>query len=208
MVYDAAGRELAPRQIVPPRPGLARAIIPRSPPPAQPSLVQAWFGLVTSPAEAAVLMGAKGYLDSEVRANTGTEIALPLHFRLVSTQYFLPGVRWLPRAHPGLMVGFGASMLLSAAASAVICLLLARRYAFSGPRSAGWALLGMLFGGMGLALMLALQEWPAHIACPKCRKLRVVTRGTCEHCGAPHALPTPDGTEILEETVAVPQPVG
>jgi hypothetical protein len=64
-----------------------------------------------------------------------------------------------------------------------------------------------MFGWVGLVLMLALQEWPARIACPKCRKLRVVTRDTCEHCSAAHTLPAPDGTEIFEEKVAILQPV-
>jgi hypothetical protein len=59
---------------------------------------------------------------------------------------------------------------------------------------------------VGLLLMLALQEWPARILCPKCRKPRVVTRDTCEHCGAAHAMPEPDGTEIFEQTAAMPQP--
>jgi hypothetical protein len=54
--------------------------------------------------------------------------------------------------------------------------------------------------------MIALLEWPALIACPKCRKLRVVTREHCEHCGAAHALPEPDGTEILEPTAMAPHP--
>jgi hypothetical protein len=58
--------------------------------------------------------------------------------------------------------------------------------------------MGFLFGWVGLLLMLVLQEWPARIACPKCRKLRLVTRESCEHCGVLHAIPTPDGTEIFE----------
>jgi hypothetical protein len=201
VVYDRAGREIPPRQIVPPRPGLARAIIPRSPPAAQPSLAHARFGLVAPPAEAVVLIGAKRYLDSEVRAMNGKEIPLPLQFLLTSTQYSFPGVRWLPRGHPDLILGFGVSMLLSAAASALVCSCLARRYAFSGPRHLGWTLLGLFFGWIGPALMLALQEWPARIACPNCRKPRVVTRDTCERCGAPHASPAPDGTEIFEPSL-------
>jgi hypothetical protein len=51
--------------------------------------------------------------------------------------------------------------------------------------------------------MLALQEWPARVACPRCRRPRVVNRDTCEHCGAPHASPTPDGTEIFEPATPV-----
>jgi hypothetical protein len=202
VVYDRTGREVVPRQIVPPRPGLARAIIPRSPPAVQPSFVQARFGLVTPPAEAAVLLGAKWYVEREVRDSSGKEAPLLLQFLLTTTQYFLPGVRWLPSAHPGLMLGFGAWMLASATASAVVCWWLARRYAFSGARTAGWALGGLLFGWVGLALMLALQEWPARAPCPNCRRFRVVDRDTCEHCGAPHASPALDGTEIFEQELA------
>jgi hypothetical protein len=33
---------------------------------------------------------------------------------------------------------------------------------------------------------------------------RVVDRERCEHCGAPHGLPAPDGTEIFEEAAAAP----
>jgi hypothetical protein len=68
----------------------------------------------------------------------------------------------------------------------------------------GWSLCGLLFGWAGLVLLLALQEWPARVACPKCHKPRVVARDTCEHCGAPHAAPAPDGTEIFEEVGAAP----
>jgi hypothetical protein len=52
--------------------------------------------------------------------------------------------------------------------------------------------------------MLALQEWPARIACHGCHKPRLVTSACCEHCGAPHASPAPDGTEIFEPTAATP----
>ena len=62
------------------------------------------------------------------------------------------------------------------------------------------ALLGLVFGWVGLVLMLVLQEWPARVSCPECRKLRVVTRVVCEHCGALHAPPAADGTEIFEQT--------
>jgi hypothetical protein len=146
-------------------------------------------------------VGTKRFLDSEVRENNGAEVWLLHQFLLVATPYFTPGVRWLPRAHPDLIAGFAASMLVSALACALSCFLLARRFAFSRARSIGWALLGCFFGWVGLLLMLAVQEWPARIVCPKCRKLRVVIRDACEHCGAPHAAPAPDGTEIFEPAV-------
>src|SRR5262249_62425327 len=79
------------------------------------------------------------------------------------------------------------------------------RSPFSRPGGLGWSVCGFLFGPVGLLLMLALQEWPARVACPGCGKPRVVTRDTCEHCGAPHAPPAPDGTEVFEEAAATPQ---
>jgi hypothetical protein len=98
-------------------------------------------------------------------------------------------------------------MLLSALVCALACFLLARRHSFSGSERLAWSLCGLLFGPAGLLLMLAVQEWPARVACPGCRKLRVVTRDACEHCGAPHALPDPDGTEIIEPGIATPRPI-
>jgi hypothetical protein len=76
--------------------------------------------------------------------------------------------------------------------------MLARRYAFSRARCIAWALCGLLFGPIGLLLMLTLQDWPARIACHSCRKPRLVTSEHCEHCGAAHAAPAPDGTEIFD----------
>jgi hypothetical protein len=97
-----------------------------------------------------------------------------------------------------LVFGFTALMLLAALFSGLACFLLPRWYAFSQARRIGWGCCGLLFGPTGLLLMLALLDWPAQIACPKCRKPRVVTRDTCEHCGAAHTAPAPDGTEIFE----------
>jgi hypothetical protein len=203
VVYDATGREIN-RQTVPALPGIARAVYP-SQAVVEPSTAHAWFGLVTSPAEAAILVGTRQSLESDVRGNNGTEVWLLLQFLILGTQFFIPGVRWSPSANAGLVFGFVALLLLSAALCAFICFLLAYRYSFSRPRCFGWSLCGFLFGWVGLLLMLALQEWPARIACPKCRKQRVVTRPTCEYCGAAHASPALDGTEIFEATAATPQ---
>src|SRR5579883_292877 len=191
--YDSAGREIAPRKIVPPRPGGAREFTPPAPL-VEASSAHVWFGLLTAPAEAAVLRGTMNALESEVRENNGSKMELLLPFLLTLTQHFLPGVRWLLSAHPGLVFGNAVLMLLAAGISALLCFVLTRRYAFSRWHCIGWALCGLLWGPMGLLLLLALQEWPARIPCPQCSKLRVVTSDTCEHCGAPHALPAPDGT--------------
>jgi hypothetical protein len=195
--YDSAAREIAPRKSVPPRPGSPREFTPPAPP-VEPSAAHVWFGLGTAPVEAAVLKGTMYALQSGVRENAGSDMALLLPFLFTMTQFFLPGVRWLPGAHADLVFGNIVSMLLAAGASALGCYLLTRRHAFSRWHCLGWALCGALWGLVGLLLLLALQDWPARIACPKCGRLRVVTRDTCEHCGAAHATPVPDSTEIFE----------
>ena len=50
---------------------------------------------------------------------------------------------------------------------------------------------------------LSVQEWPARETCPDCKKLRVVDREHCEHCGADFAPPEKNGTEMFEPLVAV-----
>jgi hypothetical protein len=203
VVYRMADGKVSSDQDVPPRPGGAREITP----PAvivEPAPALAWFGLATSPAEFGVLAGTARWLESDVQGNHGSQVSMVLRFLYPTTQFFIPGVRWDSRAHADLVYSYAALMLLSAAFSAIVCYLLGRRYSFSQGRRLGWAVCGLLFGLVGLLLMLAVQEWPAQIACPACRKPRVVTRDRCEHCGAPHALPAPDGTEIFENTAETP----
>jgi hypothetical protein len=197
--FDGNGREVV-RQAVPPRPGGARWIGPRDDS-VEPSPVLALLGFVTPPAEAAILVGTTQYLEAEVGADDGRGRPPLLPVLLFTTQFFIPGVRWLPRAHAGLVFSYAAWMLLAAGVSALVCLLLARRYAFSRARCLGWTLCGLLWGPAGLLLLLALHEGPARIACPRCRKPRVVTRDLCEHCGAAHAVPAVDGTEIFESSL-------
>jgi hypothetical protein len=204
-MYDGSGQEISPRQSVAPRPGLARETQPRTPP-VEASAAHAWFGLLAPPVEVVLLVGATRLGLSEVRASQGAETGVMLQVLIATTQYFLPGVRWYPQGHPGLVLGFGVSMFFVALLSGLACLVLARRHAFSRGSRIGWALLGFVFGWVGLVLMLALHEWPARIACLKCGQLRVVTRDTCEYCGAAHGAPEPDGTEIFEQTTAIRQP--
>jgi hypothetical protein len=205
VIYDSTGREISPRQEIAPRPGFAHGITPRAPPPVEAGPIHAWFGLATGPAELAFLLGAINYLVADVRESNGTQISVALQVLLVTTQYFIPGVRWNPNAHLGLVFGFAALMLMSAVVSALVCYLLARRYAFSRAQRLGWSLCGLAFGPIGLLLMLALQEWPPRVTCCSCHRPRVVTRDACEHCGAPHAAPAPDGTEIFESTATSAQ---
>ena len=74
---------------------------------------------------------------------------------------------------------------------------LGRRYRFSLCAQAGWAVFHVLFGVPGLLAFLSVQEWPAREACPNCKRLRVVNRAQCEHCGAEFAPPETTGTEVF-----------
>ena len=196
--YDDAGNELAHRT-VPPFPYPAT------------SYADALFGLVTPMTEAASLVGATRYMRFVDRSN-GSDRKSSLNDYLEGIQYYIPGTSTLattlsPATQPpsGMIQVYIALILMSAGASALYAMVLARRYAFSRARRIGWALVCFIFGWIGLVLMLILQDWPARVACPKCRKLRVVTLDTCEHCGALHARPALDGTEIFALAQSAPQ---
>jgi hypothetical protein len=206
VIYDQNGNEIMPRQTVPPRSGVVRDF-PSSRPPVGPSAFQALSGLATSPAEVAALVGTLGLLDAHARRQEGKEAVVPLQFLSFTTQLYIPGIAYDQNGHSGLIGSFAGLMLLASAASALVCFVVPGRYAFSRARRLGWALLGFLFGPVGLLLMVTLLEWPGQVACPKCRKPRVVTREHCEHCHAEHALPEMDGTEILEPVKFVSEPV-
>jgi hypothetical protein len=152
---------------------------------------------VTSPFETAVLIGTLASLDAGARRHDGLEAPLLLQFLGGSSELFIPGISWYWRAHPALVFAFAGSMLVSCLICGLGCYRLPRRYAFSRTRSTAWAVCGLLFGLTGFLLLITLLQWPARIACPNCRKLRVVTREQCEHCGAAHARPEADGTEIF-----------
>jgi hypothetical protein len=186
--YDASGRELAHRSFL------------RLPYPAD-SYANALFGAVTPMTEAAALVGAARYLRSQARRTGSTRKPVLLEY-LENSRYYIPGTSAFEVTPSGLVPGYLALIVLSAAASAIGCWLLARRYAFSRGRSIMWALVGFFFGWVGWLLMLVLQQWPARVSCPNCRQLRLVTRDRCEHCGGLHAPPASDGTEIFESASA------
>ncbi len=187
--YDTSGRELAHRS------GLKR------PNPAA-SYAKALFGAVTPMTEAAALVGASRVPALGGRRNGSTRKPMLLDY-LENSRYYIPGTSRLEEVPTGLVPGYIALVVLSGAASAIGCWLLARRYAFSRGRSIMWALVGFFFGWVGWLLMLVVQQWPARVSCPDCRQLRVVTRDRCEHCGGLHAPPAPDGTEIFESASAL-----
>jgi hypothetical protein len=186
--YDLTGKELAE--------------IDYQQPSAQASYAKALFGLATPMTEAAALVGLSETLRSQVRSEGGTHKPVLLDY-LLSIRHYIPGTSRYERNPSGLMLAYIALILLGAAASALACFVLARRHAFSRAHSLGWAVMGVLFGWVGLLLMLVLQDWPALVVCPKCRQLRVVMRDRCEHCGTQHAAPATDGTEIFDSAAAV-----
>jgi hypothetical protein len=191
--YDATGREISRRTL--PRPAAVEQ-----------SYSQALFGLATPPAELASVLPASWFLRSVARSTGNTERWVLLEFLEMSIRA-IPESVWSMETSDGLFRAFVGLTLLSAAACALVCFLLARRYAFSRARCIAWALCGFIFGWTGLALMLVLADWPARICCPSCQRRRRVDLDACEHCGAAHAVPALDGTEIFEATAAPPQGV-
>ncbi|SIO62749.1 hypothetical protein SAMN05444166_7138 [Singulisphaera sp. GP187] len=186
--YDPAGREVA-RGPLPPTPMH------------EPSDAQALLGLITPPAEAALLTWATEHSIDSARQNGGREVQPLLFLLVVLGQWFNPlGAGVAPGS--GTILAYRGLILLSALACALVCFLLARRASSSRAGRLVWTLCGLLFGPAGLLLMLAVEEWPARVACPKCGKPRVVTRDACEHCGVPHAPAAPDGTEIFDSIAA------
>jgi hypothetical protein len=189
--YDVAGQEQSQREIP-------------APPYAETAYAQAFFGLVMPMTEVATLVETSTQLRARERSNGSIQKSMLLFF-LEDIKFCIPGTAPDKTSPSGLILAYIAFMLLSATACTLACFLLARRYGFSRARRIGWAVIGFLFGWIGLVMMLAIQEWPARLACPRCRKLRVVTHAHCEHCGALHAKPAPDGTEIFESPITVPE---
>jgi len=92
-------------------------------------------------------------------------------------------------------------------AAALVCIpmgwWLGWRYSFSLRAQLGWAVFYLAWGIPGLLAFLCVQEWPAREVCPGCKKLRVVDREKCPHCGADFAPPEKTGTEVFEPLAAV-----
>jgi hypothetical protein len=77
-----------------------------------------------------------------------------------------------------------------------------RRYHFNSRAQTKWLIFNLFFGLPGLLAFICVQEWPARVPCPSCKKLRMVDRENCEHCGASFPPPTKIGTEIFESVGA------
>ncbi|MCC6822954.1 MAG: hypothetical protein IT579_19670 [Verrucomicrobia subdivision 3 bacterium] len=78
---------------------------------------------------------------------------------------------------------------------------LGRRNNFTPKALAGWGIFHLLLGLPGFLAFLAVQEWPATEPCPGCKKMRVVDRESCEHCGVSFAPSEKTGTEIFEPLI-------
>ncbi len=108
------------------------------------SYAKALFGLVTPMTEAASLVGASRYLRSQARIAREAPGSPCFSSYLENSRYYIPGTSAFEVTPSGLVPGYVALILLSAAASAIGCWLLARRYAFSRARCIGWAVVGLL----------------------------------------------------------------
>jgi hypothetical protein len=181
--YDGAGSEIRQRS----------ALVPYVSTP----YAKALFGVATPITEAASLVGASRYLRLLGRSEGSKYKPVFLGY-LDSIRHCIPGTSRFEGVAGGVIPLYVALMLLSGVAAALGSLVLTHRYAFTVGGRIGWTVVGFLFGWVGLVLMLVLEEWPTRVSCPRCGKLRVATRESCEYCGALHATPAPDGTEILE----------
>lgn len=165
---------------------------------------QHWFGGLTSPAEAAFFLLSLG--DLLDRTGRRPQQMRTKFQNTVIEQYYriLP---WSLDVSEGLknsrlqlyVLGLALNGLLGAS----ICLWLSRRFGITGIPMVLWLACGLLFGVVGGLMMACIHEWPACIPCPECNKRRLVTRETCEHCGAPHAAPLTDGTEVFATTAVL-----
>ncbi len=92
-----------------------------------------------------------------------------------------------------LLLDWGGALLVCLP----IGLWLGRRYRFSLAAQLGWAVFLALFGLPGLLAFLSVQEWPARVPCPACRRPRMADHPQCEHCGADFTPPEKTGTEVF-----------
>jgi hypothetical protein len=97
-----------------------------------------------------------------------------------------------PRAaSTAMVVGMGVL-------SALLAVLLGKRYALGRRAIGGWATFALLTGIGGLLALPAMRPLPPRVACPGCGRRRVVTLERCEHCDAPFAEPAMEGIEVFQ----------
>ena len=93
---------------------------------------------------------------------------------------------------------FAGFMWGSAVLWAAITLLIGRRCGFGWQKTIGWSVANFLLGPAGIAVVLALNDWPAREICHRCGGARFSGRRDCHHCGAALPPPARDGREIFE----------
>ena len=110
-----------------------------------------------------------------------------------------PEIRYELTTDPSAYWITGAVCLVLGLLSAVgLTVWLTRRYAFSIRERRWWTILAALLGPGVVLLLLALRDWPSREPCPTCHRKRVVTRETCEHCGAGFPPPRRGEADIHE----------
>jgi hypothetical protein len=91
-----------------------------------------------------------------------------------------------------------AAMIAVGLAAAGLCRILFPRYVSRCPAKNTWLVLSFLLGFTGPLLLISLRQCAAVVRCPNCRRRRIVTRETCEHCGAAFEKPSNSEIEIFE----------
>jgi hypothetical protein len=181
---------------------LSRTTLPALPF-SKPLAHQPWFGTLTSPAEAVVLLTTSN--SSLFRTKSENQaIGSKLQLSVLNEFYrILPSPRDLAEGLNNSRVRlYAIGLALNGVLGAVGCMWISRRLALAGTQAACWLGFGLIFGVTGGVLMACVHEWPARVSCPKCRKLRLVSRIQCEHCGSAHPPSLPDGTEVFAMTTA------
>lgn len=180
-VYRAAGGSL-PEEQWHSLPEPAEKFVPPRATPAE------RFTLPPSSRRAAPRIGLAETISSEL----ATPIIVPIA-RTVSHRLAPDGRSFPTRPASAWAIGIAFAILFG-----IATLLIGNRYAFTRRERLLWTTMGLLGGAPGVALMLALREWPAREPCATCGRPRVVNRIRCEHCGAEFQRPALDGTEVFQ----------
>ncbi len=112
---------------------------------------------------------------------------------LLAPAWFNPDMWRTPAPRELLLIAWGVAVIVCLP----IGLWLGRRYRFTPAALVAWSAFLVLFGVPGLLAFLGAQEWPARVPCPACKRLRLVDRRQCEHCGADFAPAEKTGTEVF-----------
>jgi len=126
---------------------------------------------------------------------------------LISVPLYRP-LRFERNFHFHRMMGpdwnyFLTCMVVSAILSALVTLILARRFGFSLRRAIAWTFTACILGPAVIIIFLTLNDFPVWLRCASCHRLRIADELLCKHCGSLHAPPELDGREIFEPCSAM-----